>query len=220
MPVDQEKLTQYALGILDGAEYKMIRQEILRSTELQNELTALRVSLETIALAEKPRKPSESLRSLVLDSIQKNTRFDGFKERFARLFDIDLTTAQNLLEKINSAAPDAWQSTLLPGVTKLEFPGGPKVASATCGLVQARPGTIFPAHQHQGEERILVLQGTASDDSGKIFAVGDVFQFPPGSRHTFRIIGDETCVFAVVIFKKNKWLWFKTLLDRCSINRD
>ena len=63
----------------------------------------------------------------------------------------------------------------------MKFAGGPVVASATCGIVQVKPGKLFPAHQHQGDETILVVQGTARDDQAKELTVGDKLSFSAGS---------------------------------------
>ncbi len=219
MLVDEEQLTQYALGILDEGEQKAIEREIATSFELQKELVVISNSLQNIAFAETPLLPSDSLRDLVLQSINKKTRFDGFIERFADLFDLDNLTSQSLLKKIDHTANRAWESTLLPGVKIMKFPGGPRVSAATCGIVQVKPGKFFPAHQHQGNELILVLQGRALDDNASVLAAGDRFNFDTGSSHSFRIIGDETFVFAVVLHKENKWLWIKSLIDLLHIKK-
>lgn len=219
MLVDEAKLTQYALGILDDGEDRVVQREVAASPALQKELVTIRNTFQHIAFAEKPLCPSDGLRKLVLDSILDETRFDGFIERFAELFDLDNLTSKNLLAKIDHASDYAWESTFFPGVKIMKFPGGPRVALATCGIVQVKPGKLFPAHQHQGDERILVLQGIARNDNNRVFAAGDMFNFHEGSSHSFRIISDENFVFAVVLYKENKWLWVKTLIDYLRIKK-
>ena len=219
MPVNETTLTQYALGILDYEEYRAIQTKISASPTLQKELVMIRHALQPLALAEKPIHPSNHLRNKILSSIRDQTQFDGFIERFADFFDLNRPTSQNLLAKINLESDSLWKSTLFPGVTIMKFSGGSRVAMATCGIVQVKPGKLFPAHQHQGNEEILVLQGEARDDKGYIFAPGDRFHFSAGSRHSFYILGDETFVFAVVLDKKNKWLWIKTCIDYLQLNK-
>ena len=219
MPINETILTQYALGILDDEESRAIQREISASPTLQKELIMIRQALQPLALAEKPIHPSDHLRNNVLSSIRDQTRFDGFIERFADFFDLDRPTSENFLVKIDLESDPVWKSTLFPGVTLMKFSGGSRVAMATCGIIRVKPGKLFPAHQHQGNEEILVLQGEARDDKGYIFAPGDRFHFSAGSRHSFHILGDETFVFAVVLDKKNKWLWIKTLIDYLQLKK-
>lgn len=219
MPVDEAKLTQYALGMLDDVESRTVRQEIAGSLTLQKELATIRNALQHIALAEEPVRPSASLRNRVLEATQDVTRFAGFLERFADLFDLDRTTSQDLLAKIDPISNHAWESTVFPGVKIMKFCGGPRVASATCGIVQVKAGKLFPAHRHQGDETTLVLQGKAQDDSAKTLLAGDIFHLPPGSSHSFHVLGDEPFVYAVVLHKDNKWLLVKTLIDYLHIKK-
>ena len=101
----------------------------------------------------------------------------------------------------------------------MKFSGGPNVESATCGIVQVKSGVLFPAHQHQGDEQILVLQGFAKDDQSRVLSAGDRLNFKAGSKHSFRILSEENFVFAVVLNKKNKWLLGKTLLDLLRVKK-
>lgn len=219
MPIDEATLTQYALGILDKAESKIVRREISASPALQAELVLIEQSLQQLAVAEKPRDPGHRLRNKVLNSIQDNTRYHGFIERFAALFDLDKLISEKLLAKIDQPMDKDWETTLFPGVNIIQFAGGPRVASATCGIVQVKPGKLFPAHQHQAGESLLVLKGTALDDKQKKLSAGDMVHFTAGSSHSLRILGEESFVFAVVLQKKNKWLLFKTLIDYMRIKK-
>jgi quercetin dioxygenase-like cupin family protein len=219
MPVNEGTLIQYALGILDARENQAIQRQIAASFELQDELIMIKDTLQYISLAETPIAPSEHTRNKVLSSIHKKTRFDGFIARFAALFDLDQPTSQQLLKKIDTYSANTWESTVFPGVAIMKFPGGHKVTEATCGIVQVKSGTLFPAHEHQGDESNLVLQGYARDDKGNILRAGDLFHLPAGSRHSFRILGDESFIFAVVLEKDNRWLFVKTLVDLLRIKK-
>lgn len=219
MKVDEGILSQYALGILDEALAKKVRRKVAASPALQNDLVSIQNALESVSLAEKPVQPSSRLRALILNATVDKTRFDGFVERFAALFDLGEQASCNLLEKIDNTEHANWESTPFPGVTILKFPGGGQVSTATCGLVQVEVGKIFPAHQHQAKERNLVLQGAARDDQGGVYKPGDMFDFSSGSQHSFRTISDEPFIFAVVLYKDNKWLWGKTLMDYFRIRQ-
>ncbi len=219
MPVDEATLIQYGLGIQDAEERKAIQREIAASPDLQEQLASIQNALDQIAFAEQPVRPSHRLRDRVLQSTQDETRFDGFIGRFASLFDLGKQASISLLAKIESASDSDWESIFLPGVKIMKFAGGPRVALATCGIVQVKAGTLFPAHQHQADERILVLQGFARDDKARVITTGDIFEYSKGSSHSFRVIGDEDFIFAVVLYKKNKLLLVKTLLDYLFIKK-
>lgn len=219
MHVDEATLTEFALGILSPAESCVVQKEIDASISLQEELASIQHALQYIGQSEPALTSSDHAREMVLDSINDHTRFAGFLQRFADLFDLNTQVSQQLLDKIDQLTDSAWESTPFPGVTIMKFPGGPSVATATCGIVQVEPGKLFPAHQHQADELTLILQGSARDDSGNILAAGDISHSLAGSSHSFRILGEEIFVFAVVLYKNNKWLLVKTLVDYFQIKK-
>jgi quercetin dioxygenase-like cupin family protein len=214
MQLDETILIQYALGILDQAESVSVDEALSASEDLRNQLLEIQETLNTMALAETSLQPDPRLRERVLASIEPTKRFEGFTERFAELFDLRESEARRLLAKIDQADANEWASSLLTGVRILKFPGGPRVAAATCGLVSVKPNTIFPRHRHRAEERVLVLQGRAREHTGCIFQPGDLLFCEADSEHAFVTLGAEPFVFAVLLTKDNKWLIFQTLLDR------
>ncbi|MEL7451469.1 MAG: cupin domain-containing protein, partial [Pseudomonadota bacterium] len=84
-------------------------------------------------------------------------------------------------------------------VELLHFAGGPAVATADCGLVRIEAGTQFPYHTHIGTETALILAGCLEDHDGQVYYPGDVSFMEPGSGHTFKAIGDDDLLLAVVI---------------------
>ena len=220
MPIDETKLTEYALGILADHESRKLKKIIAQSEELQKELREIESTLGILAQAEASITPSPNVRQLILNSTQTETRFSGFLNRFAAMFDLDQQAAEGLMAKIDQTNLKCWESTAIPGVRILKFNGGPKVAAATCGIVQVAPGKLFPAHRHRSEELVLVLQGQAKDDSGNILSAGDRFVSGAGSKHSFRILGDEVFIFAVLLPKNNQWLWGKTLMDHFRVKKN
>ena len=214
MPVDDCKLTEYALGILTADERDSVERELSASVEMQKELDTIEEALANLAFAENPLRPSDELRDAVLASVNAETRFEGFVDRLASLFDLGEEPVRELLAKIDDTSNNIWESTIIPGVRILRFSGGPRLADATCGIVHVKPGRIFPAHRHQDEELSLVLQGRAREDTGLIFQPGDINRRSAGSEHTFQTFGHEPLIFAVVLRKENKWLIGRTILDR------
>ncbi|MGR9108277.1 MAG: cupin domain-containing protein [Gammaproteobacteria bacterium] len=214
MTIDESLLVQYALGLLDHAQATPVDKALKDSTELQSRLAEIQETLNILAFAEAPLAPDPSVRERVLASIEPKRRFEGFRDRFAALFDLGNDAAMGLLAKIDTAKAGEFASSLLPGVSVLKFSGGPRVASATCGLIRVTADTLFPRHRHHGVERVLVLQGRAREHSGRLLQPGDLLLSEAGSEHTFLTLGPEPFVFAVLLEKDNQWLLLKTLFDR------
>ncbi len=214
MPIDETVLIEYALGFLNQAESVQVDEALSSSAELHNQLYEIQETLNTMALSVSPLQPGPRLRERILASIEPSTRFEGFTERFAELFDLDRKESRRLLAKIDQSQASEWASSIFPGVRLLKFPGGPRVADATCGLISIKANTIFPRHRHRGEERVLVLQGRARENTGRLFQPGDLLISEPESEHAFMTLGPGPCVLAVLLGKDNKWLIFPSLLDR------
>lgn len=90
-----------------------------------------------------------------------------------------------------------WQE-VAPGI-KVHVLDEDRARSMRAVLVWARPGAKHPRHRHQGEENVLVLQGTFKDDRGT-YAAGEICRSRAGSDHTEEAIGDEDCVCYVVYY--------------------
>lgn len=220
MHPDETTLIQFALGTLDKKDARRVDRALSASKQLREQLDEIQESLHGVAIAEPPIRAGEQLKQRIMTSITREQRFLGFSDRFAELFDVAGDRARQLLEKIDQPLADGWTSTaLLPGVGIFEFPGGTRVGSATCGLICVEPGTVFPRHQHQGEEWMLVLQGQARESDGRILKPGDLVRSEAGSEHAFRVLSTEAYVFAVLLESDNKWLIGQSLLDRMFGNR-
>ena len=144
--------------------------------------------------------PRPELRAALLASIAGESKLAGFGARFAAFFDLALERTQELLRAAAGGAAD-WESMRrVAGVELLHFPGGARVASRDCGLVRIAPGVRFPKHVHQGDEWSLVLSGSAEEEeTGAVWAAGDVVYRPAGSAHAFRVTSREPFVFGVVL---------------------
>lgn len=213
MVIDEIALTEYALGILSPAESDRVRQAVARSPELQKEISAIEIALQAVAQSEPAISPTLMLRQRIVDAIRHENRFNGFLERFADMFDLDKQISESLLVKIDQPQLEHWEVSTFPGIKVMKFSGGSSLVGATCGIVQVAPGKLFPAHRHNGEEQIFVLQGHAIEDSGREFSAGDRIVLAQGSQHSFRVSKGEIFIFAVILSKENRWLWCKTLCD-------
>ena len=142
--------------------------------------------------------PSEALRARLVATLSAETRFAGFVERVARLFDLSLDASRALLARIEEVAGPAWVDGP-PGVRLLHFTSGPTLAGAHSGLVHISPGARFPDHLHVGDERVLVLQGVLVEDGNETWFPGDLALRPAGSRHALRCGGLEPVVFIAAV---------------------
>lgn len=117
---------------------------------------------------------------------------------FGRLAELWQTPESAVLEALTRAAePHRWQRTLLSSLERfdVELPGAPPDQHAH--LLRFQPGAVFPLHQHQGSERVLVLEGSYADDKGHQAQAGDLQTMAPGSEHRLHILGHVPCVAAV-----------------------
>jgi putative transcriptional regulator len=146
-----------------------------------------------------PLRPSDALRERVLASALPASRFEGFVARFARLFDVPEARAREILAAANTVPSQGWVDTPLPGLHLYHFSGGPRVATADCGLVYLAAGTPFPAHRHIGREWNLVLAGALDDSGGDCWLPGDLVIKEPDSVHHYRAQEGEPLILAVVL---------------------
>ncbi|MEE8202186.1 MAG: cupin domain-containing protein [Alphaproteobacteria bacterium] len=52
-----------------------------------------------------------------------------------------------------------------------------------CYLMRFAPGAVTIAHEHEGVEDFLILEGTLTDSDGTVFHAGDFVSFAVGTRH-------------------------------------
>ena len=197
-----ERLVELALGVLDDEARRELERELAASHPARAELARIERSLAELAAAEAPLEPGAGLRARVLRSLDPATRFDGFAERLTTFLDLGAGRARELLASIARAGSAPWKDDVVPGVRVLHFAGGPRVASANCGLVRCEPGLVYPHHFHAGDEWVFVLAGEALEDSGGRWQPGDLLHRPTGSAHSYRSVGEEPFVFAIVLHAK------------------
>ena len=69
---------------------------------------------------------------------------------------------------------------------------------ARAAFLHYLPGAVVDAHQHEGYEHILILEGEQADEARE-YQLGDLTIQPPGSRH--RVVSINGCV-ALAIWEK------------------
>lgn len=135
----------------------------------------------TDAIAPEHEAPDHDLRSRLMAALPHTSRFERFTDAVSQLLDIDTSRARRLLDSLDERS---LFNELMPGIELFWVEGGPQVANAVRGFVRIAAGVEFPLHEHHGEERVLVLQGSFKDEQqGRMFRPGDLRVMPKGTSH-------------------------------------
>lgn len=144
---------------------------------------------------------SAQLRARLLDDTSRvPERYAPFTRALSELYDLTREDVKGLLER--SADPRVWKSSGLPGIKKLQVKAGASRAGAQTYLVTFAAGARFPEHHHDGLETVLLMAGSYTEDTGKVYGTGDIHLMEPGTAHAFTIAKDEDCVAATVLHGK------------------
>jgi|SRR6185295_7086432 len=131
-------------------------------------------------------------------------RYAPFFARAAELFDLPESAVIAQLTRLKD--PNVWAFAGLPGISSVRVDAGPGVREAETLFVRFNPGVRFPLHRHVGLERVLVLEGSYEDSTGVLHRAGELREWPSDTEHSFRV-GDETCIFASVVFGRRFSSW-------------
>lgn len=191
----RELLPELALGTLAPEQRAEVEAMLRKSPDAQRELRMIEDALGELAMVLEPVQPSPEVRERVLASIAGTSRFEDFAAAVARLFDVTLARARELLALIDE--PSSW----VPGPASsqlIHFEAGAACAGADCGFVRVDAGERFPRHRHVGEERVLILYGTAHTSDGETYVRGQEYVSQPDTAHAFHVpAGGPALVFAV-----------------------
>ena len=141
------------------------------------------------------------LRERLLASVARpELRFAPLYGALGELFDLNDDALRALF--VRAAVADAWVPAPLPDTWLFHLQGGPRVAGADNGLVRIRAGARFPRHTHLGRERVLVLDGSYTDDpGGRIYRAGDRHEMQEGSAHAYVAAPERELLLAVSIVR-------------------
>lgn len=190
----RELLPLYALGVLDDAEATQVEAAIARDPSLAIELAAYQdTAAGMVDLGIRPIEPQPEVKARLMASIGES-RFEKFSARLAKLYDVTVDRARELLGLMERKS--SWENAM-PGLGLVHFDGGPAYAAADCGFVRLTPGTSFPHHTHMGEEVSLILAGEIQDkQTGVIYRAGDEVVKPLDSDHDVISVGNEDAIYA------------------------
>jgi putative transcriptional regulator len=189
----RELLPLYALGVLEPDEVQAVKQAVARDPVLAVELAAYQQTTGSLdAVIEVAPAPAVKLR--LMASIGAG-RFEAFSARMARLYDVTIDRARELLGLIER--PASWVQQIVPGLSFVDFEGGPATSGGDCGFVRLVPGAVFPPHTHLGEEATIILQGQIHDPvHGVTVSAGEDYVRAQGTTHHIVCVGTEDCIYA------------------------
>ncbi|MBA3820523.1 MAG: cupin domain-containing protein, partial [Deltaproteobacteria bacterium] len=181
----RELLPMYALGILEADEAGIVERAAASDPALAAELAGYQ---DSASLLIAPVTPSPDVKARLLASVGGGP-LEKFSARMSSLFDVSVDRARELLGLIDR--PGSWNPQL-PGISLVDFDGGPAYAAADCGFIRLEPGTVFPPHKHLGEEINVILQGAYRDSvTGRLLGPGDELRKAEGSEHYLTCEGPE-----------------------------
>ncbi len=167
--------------------------EFLREA-LEDEPALDPAPLERLPELLEPVAAPSGLERLMTAASEPRLRYAPFFGRVGRLFALPEQAVVELLERAGSAS--AWRKTPLPGVSVIDVQPGPAAAGAEARIVRFAAGMRFPKHRHPGPEAVLLLDGSYTDSSGRVYASGDLHEMAPGTEHSFLVAKDEPCIAA------------------------
>lgn len=190
----RELLPLYALGILEGDEVTVVERAVAGDAALAAELAAYQQTADALGSAIEPVAPSPEVKLRLFASIGAG-RFEPFSARMAKLFDVTVDRARELLGLIER--PASWVPQIIPGISLVHFDGGPTATAADCGFIRLTPGTVFPPHTHLGEEVTTILAGRVHDViNDRMIGPGEDYVQAEGTTHYLVCVGDEDCIYA------------------------
>ncbi|HTJ42652.1 MAG TPA: hypothetical protein VL463_11190 [Kofleriaceae bacterium] len=197
MTVDvRELLPLYVLGLLEPAETEVVEKAIRRDPALAAELRSYDAAASGLLSGLTPVAPPLSVRDRLLASITAG-RFDRFAQRFGEIFDVAAERARTLFGMIDD--PSTYDR-VIPGAVLIHFEGGPAVAGADCGFIILPAGEKFPWHRHDGDERVLVIQGALIDYDGTVIPPGQEDHKGAGTEHEFSAAPGDDLIFCARVW--------------------
>lgn len=136
---------------------------------------------------------SHSLRAQLVGEAAHLAGPTGLRHRtasVAALMGLSLVDAEAALARL--ADPDAWRP-LFPGFSVCALG---RIGAAEAGFGRSEAGAVFPHHRHEGDEEILVLQGSCDDSRVGWLGPGDRVVHRAGTEHSFVVPPSVPLLFA------------------------
>jgi len=164
----------------------------------RTELAELFAKLSALAPAEADAFALARGRARLLATVSESSeRFSPLFGKLTQFFDLSSDALREQFKRASVATE--WEQGPLPWVSLFHFQGGPALAGLDTGFVRIEKGMPFPAHRHQGTEKVLILDGGYHDDSGRYWGPGALHVMTAGSEHALRMSAHQDVLLAVVL---------------------
>ncbi|HEU4407849.1 MAG TPA: cupin domain-containing protein [Polyangiaceae bacterium] len=182
-----DRLYQFLGGELDASSQASVDRHLRRCARCRGEAERLRLLLNGVALSVPPVETPRPLRDRLFASVERLERFAPFAPQVAELLDRPVNRARLLLHALSDA--ETWASGPLRAMRfyPLNDELGPKRAGGAAMFARFEPGFVFPKHQHEGEESILVFEGPLAVDGGATYGPGDLVRSADGTCHVVSV---------------------------------
>lgn len=192
----RELVALHALDLLDPDDLAVVEAAIAASPKLAAELRSLRQAAHQLSSLAEATKPPPLVGARLLTTVGGG-RFERFAAQVATIFDLTLARAREVLGLIDR--PSSWVQAL-PNVGLIHFAGGPRCATADCGVVRVAAGSQFPLHTHRGDEMSVIVAGTVRISDGARHLPGDEVRGEAGTSHALTAEGDEDLILLARAF--------------------
>lgn len=194
-----EPVSELVLGTAGPTDLVRREEETLREGASPTDLAATRAVLPALALGAGSGGSPAGLRARLHASLGRRGRYGIFADRLARMFQIGTADAEALALLLED--PKAWKPFAGWEVIAVEPGEGLKGALST--VVRFQPGTVFPLHEHLGDELNFLLEGGFREAAREGTSCAEVWRGeelfkPAGSAHEFKILPGSVCIAAVL----------------------
>ncbi len=192
----RELVALYAIDALDPEEASRVAAALAANFELAAELENIREAMHCLGMCVPQMAPSPEIEAQLMASVGSG-RFERFANQIARMYDVAIDRARELLGLIERSS--AWNHASRD-IGLIHFAGGPSCAGADCGVVRIRAGGFFPLHTHLGEEMSVVVAGVVRDSNGSTYVTGDEIVRQAGTSHALTAEGRDDVILLARAF--------------------
>lgn len=190
-----EDLAEWNMGTLPSERQAEVAQHLAQCEQCRAQAQELQMALD--ALAPGPFETRQMWQGMTAHLVD-GKQFAHFTAQLTALFDLPAEKVSALLEQMSRA--EGWFEGPAPGVEVFPVNAGPKVGDALTAFLKIAPGAQFPHHEHNGSERVLVLQGGYLCSSGIEVWRGEVDVREAGTSHSFIAVEGVPCIAAAVTY--------------------
>jgi predicted ChrR family anti-sigma factor len=192
-----ELLPELALGTLAAPERVEVERHVQACPACAEKLAGEAQLLTVVGASLEEAAPSRALRDRVFASVEGPRRFEPLLEAASALLRVN--TGEVLEVFAQADHPRGWLTGPSPGLRVRPVRLGPSLGQARGWLLAMPPGGTYPHHRHEGDEEVLVLQGSYRDDQGRTATRGQRLREPAGSAHQLQALEGPECICLVVV---------------------